>query len=161
MTTKKKRLLGGVAAVVLVIQVIPFGRNHANPPVTQEPAWDSPATRELARRACFDCHSNETRWPWYSNIAPVSWLIQSDVDGGRSKLNFSEFDRPQHDADEAPELVRNEEMPLPFYIPFHAEAKLSDTEREALAAGLEATARAEGLAHGAVPDQPEETSEAE
>ena len=59
----------------LLIQLVPFGRDHTNPPVVQEPNWDSPATRELAQRACFDCHSNETVWPWYSNIAPVSWLV--------------------------------------------------------------------------------------
>ena len=72
---------------LLAIQLIPYGRAHANPPVLAEPAWDSPATRDLAVRACFDCHSNETVWPWYSNIAPVSWLVQRDVDGGRNKAN--------------------------------------------------------------------------
>ena len=141
MSLKKKRLFIGIAVVVVGIQVLPGGRNHTNPPVTGEPEWDSPRTRELARRACFDCHSNQTRWPWYSNIAPVSWLIQSDVDRGRAEMNFSEFDRPQEEADEAAELVRSKEMPLPFYVPFHGEAKLTDAEREALAAGLEATFR--------------------
>ena len=55
------------------IQVVPYGHARTNPPVMAEPAWDSAATRELARQACFDCHSNETEWPWYSNIAPFSW----------------------------------------------------------------------------------------
>ena len=73
-----KKVLGfGLLAVVglfVLIQLAPFGRNHTNPPVVQEPSWDSAETRALAKRACFDCHSNETVWPWYSNIAPVSWL---------------------------------------------------------------------------------------
>ena len=61
-----------VIALLLLIQLVPYGRNHANPPVRQEPAWDSPQTRELAVRACYDCHSNQTAWPWYTNVAPIS-----------------------------------------------------------------------------------------
>jgi hypothetical protein len=78
---------GLIGAVILLvgIQVIPYGRSHTNPPVTGEPAWDSPKTRELAVRACYDCHSNQTVWPWYSHIAPISWLVQQDVDEGRRK----------------------------------------------------------------------------
>src|SRR5574340_945670 len=74
-----------VLAGFLLIQLVPYGRNHTNPPVTGEPRWDSPQTRALAARACFDCHSNETKWRWYSNIAPISWLIQRDVDSGRAR----------------------------------------------------------------------------
>jgi len=69
-----KHLLGVLVGLLVVIQFVPYGRAHTNPPVAQEPIWDSPQTRELARRACFDCHSNETMWPWYSNIAPISWI---------------------------------------------------------------------------------------
>jgi hypothetical protein len=72
------------------IQLVPFGHDHANPAVVKEPAWPDPQTRQLAQRACFDCHSNQTSWPWYSNIAPVSWLVQRDVLEGRQRLNFSE-----------------------------------------------------------------------
>src|SRR6478735_10619944 len=82
----------------VAIQFVPYGHAHTNPPVRLEPAWDSPQTRELAARACFDCHSNLTKWPWYSNVAPVSWLIQRDVDGGRAALNFSEWNKPQDGA---------------------------------------------------------------
>ena len=60
----------------VAIQFVPYGRDHANPPADAEPAWDSPDTRTLAKEACFDCHSNETEWPAYSNVAPISWLIQ-------------------------------------------------------------------------------------
>ena len=68
-------LLRGFVIVIvgfLAIQLVPYGRTHTNPPVTAEPAWDSPQTRALAVRACFDCHSNETVWPWYTSIAPIS-----------------------------------------------------------------------------------------
>lgn len=131
-----KKLLFWGLGFLLVIQVIPYGRAHTNPPVVQEPAWDTPATRELARRACFDCHSNETEWPAYSNVAPASWLIQKDVDQGREHLNFSEWQRPQEHADDAAEQLREKEMPLPHYIWLHGQAKLTDAEREQLAASL-------------------------
>src|SRR5690348_9189375 len=95
----------GLFLVMLVIQLVPYGHDRVNPPVTAEPAWDSPETRALAKQACFDCHSNETEWPAYSKVAPVSWLIQHDVTEGRSKLNFSEWQRPQKDAKKAREEV--------------------------------------------------------
>lgn len=149
---KKKRrilkplLLGGVA-LAAAIQLVPYGRNHSNPPVTAEPQWDSAATRDLAKRACFDCHSNETVWPWYSHVAPVSWLLQRDVEEGRSKLNFSEWDKPQKEADEAAKEVREGEMPPWFYLPTHPEARLTDAEKQALIAGLEATVGTKGEGH--------------
>jgi len=134
---------GGIALAVplvllLLIQAVPYGRDHSNPPVRQEPAWDSPETRALAADACFDCHSNQTDWPWYSNIAPASWLIQHDVDDGREKVNFSEWDRPQEEADELAEKVRENEMPPSYYRWFHSKARLSSAEREALVRGFEA-----------------------
>lgn len=121
------------------IQFVPYGREHGNPPTRVEPTWDSPRTRELAQRACFDCHSNETVWPWYSSVAPVSWLVQRDVDHGRKQLNFSEWDRPQEEADEAAEAVENGEMPLASYLWTHPDAKLTEQERSELIAGLAAT----------------------
>ena len=131
----------GIAVVVALValQAWPYGRNHTNPPVRTEPAWDSTETRELAVRACFDCHSNQTAWPWYSNIAPFSWLIQSDVDEGRNTVNYSEWDRPQKEARESPESVREGEMPPWYYVLLHPQAKLSSVERQALIRGLEAT----------------------
>ncbi|MCB0186228.1 MAG: heme-binding domain-containing protein, partial [Caldilineaceae bacterium] len=74
--------IGGVIvliAAIVGIQLLPAGVRRDNPPVVQEPPWDSPETRALAVRACFDCHSNETTWPWYSYIAPMSWMILQDV----------------------------------------------------------------------------------
>jgi mono/diheme cytochrome c family protein len=130
--------LTGLLLLLAVAQLVPYGRDHDNPPVAAEPAWDSPATRELARRACFDCHSNETRWPWYSNIAPLSWLIQRDVDEGRDELNWSEWG-PDQEGDESAETLIEGSMPPDSYSLLHPEARLSAQEIDALVAGLVAT----------------------
>ena len=79
----------------VILQVLPAGSIAAdfaapgNPPVTYTIKWDLPQTEQLARAACFDCHSNETRYPWYSNIAPMAWLVNQDINEGRKKMNFS------------------------------------------------------------------------
>jgi hypothetical protein len=127
------------AILFVLIQFLPMGRNHAAPAGNVEPAWDSPRTRELAARACFDCHSNQTKWPWYSWVAPVSWLVQKDVDEGREHLNFSEFDKRQRHAKDAAEELRSGEMPLWFYVPLHPSADLSDAEKAELISGFERT----------------------
>jgi hypothetical protein len=132
------------AGLVLVLafagmQFVPYGRDHMNPPVTAEPRWDSPETRALAKQACFDCHSNETKWPLYSNVAPVSWLIQRDVSQGRAVLNFSEWQRLQEKAKQAADEVSEREMPLHMYQLMHAHARLTDAERAQLAGGLPRT----------------------
>jgi cytochrome c551/c552 len=134
-----RRGLIGIAILLTGIQVIPYGRNHSNPPVTGEPAWDSPKTRELAARACFDCHSNQTVWPWYSHVAPFSWLIQGDVDEGREKLNFSEWNPPQEHARQSAKMVREGRMPQWYYAAIHPQASLSSNETQALIRGLVAT----------------------
>jgi len=130
--------LAALLAGFLLIQLVPYGRDHENPPVVAEPAWDSPQTRELAVRACFDCHSNETVWPWYSNVAPMSWLVQRDVDEGREHLNYSEWNRPQ-EGDESAETVREGSMPPNYYTWTHSEARLTAAELSALEQGLAAT----------------------
>lgn len=130
-----ERGLVGSLGLLIVIQLVPYGRDHSNPAVVAEPAWDSPQTRELAVRACFDCHSNETIWPWYSNVAPVSWLTQRHVDEGREELNFSEWQLEQ-EGEEAAETVRERSMPTRDYLLTHPDARLTDTERADLASGL-------------------------
>ena len=137
-----KRILVGLAVVaglLLAMQVIPYGGDHANPPVVAEPAWDSPATRALAVRACFDCHSNETKWPWYSRVAPTSWIVQRHVDVGRSVLNFSEWNRKWELADQSGSQVLRTEMPPRTYRMLHPEAHLTQAEKVQLARGLHAT----------------------
>lgn len=133
------KVAGGLVGFFVLLQLVPYGRDHTNPPGNVEPAWDSPATRELAVKACFDCHSNQTKWPWYSNIAPVSWLVQYDVEEGRETLNFSEFDKPQKEAEEAGEAVQEGEMPDPKYLITHPEARLSAAQKDQLVKGLVAT----------------------
>ena len=131
----------GLVLVAILIQFIPYGHDHSNPPVMQEPRWDSPQTRALVKRACFDCHSNETVWPWYSNIAPISWLVYRDVSEGREHINFSEGDmRPsmpegegggeqhQHGPEVIREVLESGEMPPVPYLLLHPEARLSDEE---------------------------------
>jgi mono/diheme cytochrome c family protein len=139
----------GLLGVLLVIQLVPYGRDHQNPPVRSEPPWDSPATRALAKQACFDCHSNETEWPAYASIAPASWLVQHDVDDGRADLNFSEWQRPQEKAKKAAEELRDGEMPPAAYLLVHAHARLSTADRDRLAQGLAKTL-------GATPPQAHE-----
>ena len=139
-----------LVAVLAAIQLVPYGRAHANPPVLGEPAWDSPETRALAARACFDCHSNQVKWPAYSHVAPVSWLVQRDVDEARAHLNFSEWTRPQEDADEAAEEVREGEMPLKIYALMHANAGLRAGGRTRPAAVRE-RARGRGGSGGRAP----------
>lgn len=131
--------LPGLVVLSVIIQAVPHGRNHTNPPVRTEPTWDSRQTRALTVRACYDCHSNQTKWPWYASIAPISWLIQRDVDEGRTKLNFSEWNRPQEEPEEAAESVQEGEMPPWYYTLFQPKAKLSPAERQTLIQGLAAT----------------------
>jgi hypothetical protein len=130
-----------ILGLFVLIQLVPYGRDHSNPPVVAEPAWDSPHTRALAAAACFDCHSNETAWPWYTSVAPFSWLTQNDVDSGRATLNFSQWNRPQEAGDVA-EMISGGEMPPWYYRLIHSGARLSDQERQQLIAGLQATFRA-------------------
>jgi hypothetical protein len=123
--------------LLLAIQLIPYGHDHTNPKVVREPPWDSPATRATAVIACFDCHSNQTVWPWYSNIAPASWLIQRDVDEGRNHLNFSDWVAGQGHASAG--KVSSGQMPPFQYLLAHPEARLSEADKAAFIEGLIAT----------------------
>ena len=130
---------GVVVLVLLVLQAVPYGRDHSDPKVTGTPRWDSPQTEALFNDACSDCHSNLTSWPWYSNIAPMSWLVQNDVDEGREVLNVSEWDRAQGEAGEAGEAILEGEMPPGKYTLLHPSAKLRPSEKQKLADGLTRT----------------------
>ena len=91
----------------------------------------------------MDCHSNLTVWKWYSNVAPVSWLVYNDVKGGREHVNFSEWDRPQGEAGDIVEAVQEGSMPPFQYKPLHAGARLSDAQRSELVRGLQRTLAAD------------------
>jgi Haem-binding domain len=137
-----KFLAVGLASIVggfLLLQLVPYGRTHSNPPTVAEPAWDSPRTRELVVRACYDCHSNQTRWPWYAKVAPFSWTVQFDVEVARSVVNFSEWDRRYALAGYAGRRTSSGMMPPYKYRMAHPEADLTPEERLELARGLEAT----------------------
>ena len=131
--------LGGFVLVGLLAQAIPYGRGNTNPPVLAEPVWDSPRTRELAVLACFDCHSNETEYPWYAQVAPFSWALQDHVEAGRKSLNFSEWNRLQEEAGHAAEMVLDGSMPPFFYTVAHPAARFTSAEKQEFADGLTAT----------------------
>ena len=124
-------------ALLVLLQLIPIRRD--NPTISQEVQWDSADTQALAQRACFDCHSNETVWPWYSYVAPVSLYLANHVQEGRDRLNFSAWDQPNESFAEIEKVINRGEMPLWDYLLMHPEAALSDAEQEALIAGLRAT----------------------
>jgi len=134
-----KKIIYSVLILVILfgsIQLIPYGRDHINPAAGVEPKWDSPTTRDLAKVACFDCHSDLTFWPWYSNVAPVSWLVYRDVVEGRQRLNFSNWgSRPQR-TDEIIGKINEGEMPPLQYTIIHKNAILDATQKQALIAGL-------------------------
>jgi hypothetical protein len=106
-----KPVVLGVAGLLLAIQFVPYGWWHENPPVTDDAPWPSEDARSLAVAACYDCHSNETEWPAYSYVAPMSWLVRNDVESGRDELNFSTWDDDDNDADDAAETIEDGEMP--------------------------------------------------
>lgn len=129
-----KQLAFGAVGVLAVLQVIPVDRT--NPPVEGDVGAPE-VVAGLLRRACYDCHSNETVWPWYSRVAPVKFLVVHDVNEGREHVNFSTWDRLDarkrvEALDHVVDEVSEGEMPLGIYLPAHPEARLTDDERAAI-----------------------------
>jgi hypothetical protein len=123
-----------VIVALVVIQLVPVERT--NPPVTS-PLIAPERVAGILKRACYDCHSNETRWPWYAHVAPVSWLVADDVVKGRKELNFSvwgEYSKAKRSskADSMAEQVEEGKMPLPKYVRVHGDAKLSPEDVKAI-----------------------------
>ncbi len=145
--------IGTPILLFLLIQLVPVWAAQTNPPVVSEPQWNSPQTRALAVRACFDCHSNQTTWPWYSRVAPISWLVTSDVIRGRNRLNFSEWGVPRSGGEggeggerggregggEVGRTITRGSMPPWYYILLHPSAQLTDAEKQQLIQGLQAS----------------------
>lgn len=128
-----KKILIAVVIIFIAIQFIPVERT--NPPVTQE--VNAPEeVKTILKKACYDCHSNETNWYWYTKIAPVSFLTSNDVKEGREHINFSEWDKLSGKESKAKEEiweeVRDEKMPPWQYRIMHSEAKLTDEEKNIL-----------------------------
>ncbi|MBA3008351.1 MAG: heme-binding domain-containing protein [Proteobacteria bacterium] len=126
--------------LLIAIQLVPYGKDHVNPQVIAEPQWDSPETRALFMRACGDCHSYETKWPWYSNVAPASWLVTSDVNEAQQHFNVSAWKyQEKNKGDEAAYELREGKMPPLRYLAAHTEARLGEQEKAALLKGLSST----------------------
>ena len=140
-----------LAALLLLVAC-----SHENPAVTREVRWADPQTAALARRACYDCHSNETVWPWYASVPVVNLLIEHDTEEGREKMNFSTWDQPQGEADEAAEEIEEGEMPMEIYVKMHPEARLSAAEKEQLIAGIKATFAADPPQEGEEGEEEED-----
>ena len=136
----KKKILIGVVIVLVGIQFITIDKT--NPPVDASKDFmtitDPPEEVEkLIRTSCYDCHSNESTYPWYSNVAPVSWWVKDHINEAREELNFSEWGtyewkRTDHKLEECAEEVDEGEMPLKSYLIAHSEARLSDEDRAKL-----------------------------
>jgi mono/diheme cytochrome c family protein len=134
------KLIIGAVVVAVAIQFIPYGKTYTNPPIISEPKWDSPQTKELFNNACANCHSNQTVYPWYSKVAPVSWLVASDVEDGRKHFNVSMWGvQKKNKGDEAAKELKGGDMPPWFYLPTHPEAKLTEAQTQELITGLEKT----------------------
>lgn len=141
----KKPILGciGIIVVGIVLITVIALVLETNPPVTQEPPWDSPQTRALAERACFDCHSNQTRWVWWTKLPFGSWLSVLDTYRGRGSLNFSEWGVARRGEwreggnREIGEVIQNGSMPPWYYTILHPEAALNATEKQQLITGLQ------------------------
>lgn len=146
MRMRKKALKIGIlvlAAAFLLAQTIRTERS--NPPISSDISCD-PGVRSLLRKACYDCHSNETIWPWYSGIAPFSWLVTNDVREARRHLNFSEWggydsDTRLYKLKGIAEEVREGEMPLWYYSIVHKGARLDAAERDRILSWAEAASQ--------------------
>jgi len=119
-----------------IIQLVPYGWHKTNPEVTAEAPWPDAEAEAIARESCYSCHSNETDWPAYSHVAPMSWLVRRDVDRGRAALNFSEWGEGS-EPDDAADEVEDGTMPPSQYTVVHRGAALSEEEAQVLVAALE------------------------
>jgi hypothetical protein len=125
-----------MVGLLVAIQFVPYGRDHANPAVIQDAPWPNARAAEIARVSCYNCHSNETDWPLYSNVAPMSWLVQRDVDNGRKELNFSDWEEARDELDDAIETIEDGSMPPSQYTVVHGDARLTNAEQRTLIQAL-------------------------
>jgi hypothetical protein len=136
----KKKIIVGVIILFIGIQFIRIDKSL--PPVNQADDFmtvinPNEKIKNILKTACYDCHSDEIVYPWYSNIAPISWWVKDHINNGKKHLNFSIFGtyppkRANHKLEECFEMLENNEMPLPSYTWMHPEAKLSNDDREML-----------------------------
>jgi hypothetical protein len=139
-----KMIVLAIMAALLLVQAIRIEKS--NPPVCSDLA--SVAVKPVLQRGCYNCHSNETIWPWYSNVAPASWLVGMDVREGRNHLNFSEWGALDsgtrvHKLRSIAEEVHNDGMPPWYYSVVHRGSRLNKTEQNQILAWVTATIRQE------------------
>ncbi|MDA0193761.1 MAG: heme-binding domain-containing protein [Bacteroidetes bacterium] len=136
----KKKIVIGTVALFLFLQI--FQIDKINLPIDSSKDFieitnPPDQIRDILKTACYDCHSHETKYPWYSNIAPVSWWVKDHINDAREELNFSEWGtydlkKSNHKLDEMAEEVEEEGMPLTSYTLAHSEARLTGGQRKAL-----------------------------
>ncbi len=136
----KKKIFFGILILLIVIQFVRI--DQTNPKVISSEEFftvnAAPENiKQMARNACYDCHSNETKYPWYANVAPISWMLANHRNEGREHLNFSNWatrntNQQQHALEECVEVIENGEMPMALYVVNHPEAKLSETQKKEL-----------------------------
>ena len=133
---RMRAIVAAGAVVCVLIQLVPM--SIKNPPISEDVAAP-PQVEAILRRSCYDCHSNQTQWPWYAHVAPVSWLMIRDVNRGREHINFSTWDKYADDPETVirklrniDKVMQNGSMPLWYYLPEHSIARLSDADRQAL-----------------------------
>ena len=137
---KRKYILPALAVIFILIQFIRIDKT--NPPIDSDQDFvavmNPPAEIGVKlKEACYDCHGHTTKYPWYTDIAPVSWWIKGHINNGRKHLNFSIWntyseEKKKHKIEENIEYIENKWMPLKSYTWLHGEAKLSDEERKAM-----------------------------
>ncbi|UTW61622.1 heme-binding domain-containing protein [bacterium SCSIO 12741] len=135
-----KKVWIGLVVVLIGIQFIRIDTSNPESVLEQDFLYSTNPPSEignLIKTACYDCHSNNTVYPWYAQIAPVSWLVGHDIDEGREHLNFSEYgswdpEKKEHKLEECAEELEEGEMPMEIYVVMHGEADLTSEQRESL-----------------------------
>jgi len=136
--------LVGLVVIIVAVQLVPYGWSHPNPPVVRDAPWPDEQSAAIARTSCYACHSNETDWPLYSYVAPVSWLVRHDVEEGREQFNFSDWDRFAGEVEDAIEAVSDGDMPEDQYTWIHRDAELTADEARILIRALGQMSASEG-----------------
>jgi hypothetical protein len=156
MTISGRRAGLACVVVLLLIQFVPVDRS--NPP-EQEIVPAPPNVQAIFERSCYDCHSNRTVWPWYSRLAPISWLVANDVHEGRRHLNFTAWNTMSardrsHAFHDTWDQVSHGDMPLWYYLPLHPQAKLSDDDKAAIHDWTQTMEAQEPLGSAPRPERP-------
>ena len=137
-----------LAVAFVLIQFVPYGWWHDNPAVVADARWPNEESRRIARESRYSCHSNETDWPFYSSVAPASWVVRSDVEGGRDELNFSDWQEARDETGDAVDMISGGEMPPAKYTLIHRGTTLTAQESDVLVGALLPTGRDARAADG-------------